>query len=90
MPYKLSDFTDSSNNALDALLDAVRQDLAQSHDWPDFLLMSDQQTIIMANITYAGGWPAVIRSHDRDDALIWLLMVPRFGLDFCNRIFWRA
>lgn len=49
----------------------------------------DQTVITVVNANYEGGWHEFVRADPSiDEAVVWLLMVRRFGLDFANRMFW--
>jgi hypothetical protein len=80
-----------SHNVLDEVLVESRRWIANC-GWPiSASKTDDKHMIVMVHLNFMGGWPAFVKADPSlDTAVIWLLMVRRFGLDFANRIFWCA
>lgn len=50
---------------------------------------TDQTVVNMVNVHFEGGWPAFVKADPSvDEAVVWLLMVRRLGIDFTNKMFW--
>lgn len=80
-----------NQNLLDEVIAAGRDWLADC-GWPvSAELTDDKHMIVRVHVNFVGGWPAFVKADQSlDCAVIWLLMVRRFNLDFANRIFWCA
>lgn len=55
------------------------------------IIAEDKTVIALVNSNYCGGWHEFVRADvSLDEAVVWLLMVRRFGLEFANKMFWAA
>jgi hypothetical protein len=78
---------DAYRNPLPAVLREARGWIADVTDEvPDSV--TDGTVIILIDKNFDGGWKGFIASDQTlDPAVIWLLMVRRFGLEFTNKMF---
>jgi hypothetical protein len=57
-------------------------------DAPDVVGRSDLNVIRTVHAHCDGGWPAFISADPTmDEAVVWLLMVRKFGIDVANEMF---